>query len=237
MTGSEALALPEQTQQSAFSGFLFALRVRARLWAERWATVLSFYHSFRFALADISLGLVGLFSNPYRRTRRFFQRQKRHSVPYGETPLSTLCEAAQQAGWHSGDTIAELGCGVGRTAFWLAVHLRTHVHAIDCQPAFIRRAARIAKLMGIRRVHFRCADLRLTDLSSCSGAYFYCTGFPTELLQRTIPTLLTLPKGARVITVTQAITDWEPTAPFRVDKSWRGQFLWGEATLYLQTRI
>lgn len=138
------------------------------------------------------MGLIALFSNPPQGPQRFFQKQKRHNVPYEETPLSTLCEAVQQVGWHSGDTIAELGCGVGRTSFWMALHLRAHVHAIKCQPAFIRRASWIAKLMRIRRVHFRCADLRLTDLSTCSGAYFSCTGFPTELLQRITPSFLTV---------------------------------------------
>lgn len=235
MNGSPAIALP--VADTPTLSLKFHARVRGRQWADRWRTVLSFYHNLRFACADIALGLCALFSNPYRRTRRFFQKQKRHAVPYGETPLTTLCEAIQQAGWHTGDTLAELGCGVGKTSFWLALHLRAHVHAIDCQPAFIRRASWIAKLLRIRRVHFRCADLRLTDLSTCSGAYFYCTGFPTELLQRITPTLLTLPKGAKVITVSQAIPDWEPTAPFRVEKSWTGQFLWGEATLFLQTRI
>jgi hypothetical protein len=235
MTIAEAVALP--VTQPATTGMKFSLQVKWRLWLERWRTILSFYHNPRFACADISLGLLSLFSNPYRRTRRFFQKQMRHPVPYGETPLSTLCEAVQEAGWHSGDTIAELGCGTGRTSFWMAVHLRAHVHAIDCQPAFIRRSSWIAKLLRIRRVHFRCADLRLTDLSTCSGAYFYCTGFPQELLQRMTPTLLTLPKGAKVITVSHAIPEWEPTAPFRLEKSWQGQFPWGEGTLFLQTRI
>ena len=222
------------TEPSKASSF-FSLRWR--MWKERWNNILSYYHNLRFACADLALCCISLFDNPYRRTRRYFERQKRIPVPYGETPLNTLCEAAQQAGWHSGETIAELGCGMGRTSFWMAVHLRAHVVAIDCQAKLIKRAQWIAMLLRIRRVHFRCGDLRLTDLSACSAAYFYSTGFPDALLKRIMPTLLTLPKGARLITVSQAVTDWEPTAPFRVEKSWQGQFLWGEATLYLQVKV
>ncbi len=212
------------------------LKVQLKLWRQRWITILSFYHNWRFACADILLGLIALFDNPYRRTRKFFYRQRRHSVPYGETPLNTLCEAIRRAGWHSGQTIAELGCGTGRTSFWLAIHLRAHVHAIDCQQALTRRAGRIAWLLRIKRIHFRCADLRLTDLSGCSAAYFYCSGFPDDLLRRITQTLMTLPKGAKLITVSQPVRDWSPLAPFEVIDSWRAEFPWGEATLFLQQR-
>ncbi|MFZ4100223.1 MAG: class I SAM-dependent methyltransferase [Chlamydiia bacterium] len=225
---------PESIRPSRIRAFF---EVRWRLWNERIGNALSYYHNLRFACADILLCMVNGLDNPYRRTRRYFERQKRLPVPYGETPLKTLCEAIQQAGWHRGETIAELGCGVGRTSFWLAMHLRAHVLAIDCQSKFVKRAQWIGWLLRIRRVSFRCGDLRLTDLSSCSAAYFYSTAFPDALLRRITPTLLTLPKGARLITVSQSVLDWEPTAPFRVEKSWKGQFLWGEATLFLQERI
>lgn len=113
----------------------------------------------KFLLTDIKLASHYLFKNPYRVCKE----------EYGETPLTTLDKLATECRILSKDTVMELGCGTGRTAFWLRTFVKCQVIGVDLVEDFIRKARQIRQDVELRQ-----EDILLTKLDG-NVIYFYGT--------------------------------------------------------------
>ena len=194
-------------------------RIKWVLWSEQ-ARIISRYYpkNWRFALADLALGLIRFFSNPYRVCRR------RGDV-YGETPLTTLHRIVNVCQLSLADRWCELGSGRGKSCFWVAQWIGCPAIGLEQVPLFVYTARCIAWLLHIP-AYFHCGDLFKADLPYATCVYVYSTCFSEEQLSLLAQRLSTLPRGAKVVTISAPLPQW-PYHAFPVS------FPWGQTTAYL----
>lgn len=199
--------------------------------------VVRYYPHFSFAKIDLTLLLSYLFSNPFRISKRFLSsRGAKEVYTYGETPLTTLDHISHNFGITARDVVFELGCGRGRTCFWLNQWLGCTVVGIDYVPDFIDKAQKIKERFHLQHISFRLEDLFQANLKGATVIYLYGTCFSAAEIDILIDRLSELPKGTKVITVSYALTEFQPAAPFRVIKQMTASFTWGKTDVYLQVK-
>lgn len=193
-----------------------------------------YYSNFSFFKADVSLILMYLFHNPFSISKRFLAKQGEADVyAYGETPLTTLERIAQECDIRQNDCVFELGCGRGRTCFWLNSFIGCKVVGIEFIPEFIERASRIKNRLGIKGVQFRLEDMRKTDFSEATVCYLYGTCLDEETINILIKKFSKLRMGTKIITISYPLTDYTEESCFEVMKCFTGTFTWGEAEVFL----
>lgn len=196
-----------------------------------------YYPIGRFLVTDVLLALQYLFQNPYRISKQFMLMQGANNpYSYGETPLTTLDLITRECRLLAKDIVIELGCGTGRTVFWLSSFTGCETIGIDCLPLFIQKAERVKKLMGLTKVNFRQEDFLKSDLRSATVIYLYGTTLEDETIHQLIKKFSSLKKGAKVITISYPLTDYSNPSFFKVEKKFQGSFPWGKADIYLNIR-
>lgn len=200
-------------------------------------TVLKYYGLKSFRRVDSFLVFSYLFKTPFKVSKEFQIKQKDDDIyTYGETPLTTLQKISKECRLERSDTVLELGCGRGRTCFWLNAFIGCKVVGVDHVPDFIGRANLAKEKFDFQDVEFRCSDLLTTSYGGASAVYLYGTCYSPEFIQQLADHLEMLPKGAKVITVSYALTEFAPKAPFEVMRRFTARFTWGEADVFLQIR-
>jgi SAM-dependent methyltransferase len=199
--------------------------------------ILNYYSNPVFLKTDSSLLLSYLFHNPFRISKRFLLSQgESDPYTYGETPLTTLEQIALRCRLSSADTVFELGCGRGRTCFWLHAFVGCSVVGIEYIPDFVKYANQVVDKFKLRHIEFREEDLLKTDLKGATVIYLYGTCFTSAFIERLTQRLDSLPMGTKVITVSYALKDYVLSSPFQVVESFPARFTWGEAEVFLQVK-
>ncbi len=177
--------------------------------------------------------------NPYRVSRQFLQSRGDTDIHvYGETPLTTLEVIAERCQLTPNDLLYDLGCGPGRTSFWFHSLIGCRVFGIEQIPAFTKMAQRVAyQINAGREIQFTCADLLQADYSKATAIYLYGTCFDESFITKLNKAFLSLPKGAKVITVSYPLTDYLGGEIFCLRENFPARFPWGEGEIYLQVRI
>lgn len=192
-----------------------------RLWQNRWDAVRFYYKSPKFALIDMTFGMIALFVNPYRLCRKFLQKKGEKSVhTYGETPYTTYEKIVRECGIGPNDIWIELGSGRGKGCFWLSHFVGCKVIGIEQIPQFTWIANAISFLFGMKKVTFRRESVEQADLSQATVVYSY--GLYPQI---------TLNQGIKIITT------GEPLDPHQIIKTFWIRFPWGRTTAYLQNSI
>lgn len=199
--------------------------------------IFHYYRRLFFLYLDILLAAHYVFSNPHKVSKTFLKAKgEKNLYGYGETPLTTLDKICRQCRILSKDTIIELGCGSGRTLFWLHSFIKCRVIGVDFLPLFIKRAQRIVKWAKLDHIDFRNEDMLHTDLTHASVIYLYGTCLEDEVIEKLLKKFQTLPVATKVITVSYPLTDYCEGRLFRVEKSFMGNFPWGKAEIFLNIR-
>lgn len=227
---------------SKFSEYVALWGVRLRIHvvnlAEFFRVAIRYYPHHSFFKMDGLLLCAYLGRNPFRLSKRFLlERGETDLYTYGETPLTTLELIAQRCGVSAQDTVFELGCGRGRTCFWLSAFIGCSVVGVEYVPVFIEKAEQVKKRLHIPGLFFRLEDLFQTDLTGATVIYLYGICFTEAQLVPLIQRFSHLPSGTKVITVSYSLTECLPEAPFRVVSQFTAPFTWGEAEVYLQLRV
>lgn len=200
--------------------------------------VISYYPNRTFCKIDCALLLSYLFTNPFRVSKNFLlQKGERDIYTYGETPLTTLDLIAHQCDLSACDVVFELGCGRGRSCFWLNQFIGCSVVGIDYVPAFIEKAEKVKQRFHVQGVSFRLEDLFQADLMGATVIYLYGTCFSAGYIDLLIERFSYLPEGTKIITVSYALAEYQPEAPFKLVKQFPASFTWGETDVYLQVKI
>lgn len=208
--------------------------VQLRNLIEFFKVAFKYYSNFQFLKADFSLRLMYLFHNPFSISKRFLIAKGENNIyAYGETPLTTLEKIAKECGITKNDCVFELGCGRGRTCFWLNSFIGCKVIGIEMVPDFVERAERITKKLGINNIKFQLADMCTVDLQGATVCYLYGTCLEEETIQTLIEKFAKLPVGTKIITVSYPLTDYAVDSSFEVMKCFTGTFTWGETEIYL----
>ena len=129
------------------------LVVKKRNFVEFLKVVWKYYPTLSFFKIDVALLLTYLFDNPFKISKRFLTKKGEKDVyAYGETPLTTLDYIAKECRLSSKDVVFELGCGRGRTCFWLNQFIGCKVVGIEIIPEFVERAERITRKLNVKNV-------------------------------------------------------------------------------------
>jgi SAM-dependent methyltransferase len=213
------------------------LKVKMGNLIELLRVMIRYYPTLRFLKIDTSLLFSYFLTNPFRLSKHFLiQRGEREVYTYGETPLTTLELITRECGLSNRDIVFELGCGRGRTCFWLNQFIGCSVVGIDYVPAFIEKAQSIKNYFHVQGVTFRLEDLFQADLKGATVIYLYGTCFSAASINLLIERFSQLPEGIKIITVSYALTEYQPDAPFQVLKQFMAPFTWGKTDVYLQVK-
>lgn len=197
--------------------------------------IVKYYSHGSFFKVDTYLLFSYLFDNPFKISKRFLRKKgDRDIYTYGETPLTTLDLIARRCGISAKDHVFELGCGRGRTCFWLNQLIGCRVVGIDYVPEFIDRAIKVKEKFHLEMVEFRLEDILSTDLTGATVIYLYGTCLSDELVLQLINHFMRLPKGTKIITVSYSFADYYPKGPFEVVDHFVVPFTWGRGDVYVQ---
>lgn len=197
-----------------FATWYYRLKVPLFEWKEQRWVAKNFYHDKAFKALDQEL-LAG--PNPYLLAKVF---------PYGETPLRALYQIAQMVDLKPSDHFVDLGCGRGRALFFLSHFFGCRAMGIDLTPSFIHKARRLGKDNG--KLTFICDDFLSYDFKDATCVYLYGTTYSEECLMLLREKLKRLPKGSRVISVSEELLRLHVHAKASV------KFVWGEGNVFLQ---
>lgn len=205
--------------------------VRLFLIFERCRVIRRFYpSSIRFAVLDIVMDCMYLFSNPFSICRRHFQKAGEQNIHlYGETPMTAWKAIAELAGISQTDRFVDLGCGRGRICFWTHLWFGCKTTGVDCVFPFIARARALASLFRMKpAVRFVQGKIAEADLSGATVVYLYTFHPDEELVD-----FQKLQSKARVITVSEPIA----RDGFALLKSMQVPFPWGLSDIYVNQKI
>lgn len=195
-----------------------------------------YYSNLPFTKTDLYLLRSYLTSNPYRMSKEFLiKKGEKNFDTYGETPLTTMDVISQECCLGSQDVFFELGCGRGRSCFWLHAFVGCQVYGVEYLPAFVKIAQSVKRHYQIKPVKFIYKDILDVDLSRATVVYFYGTCSEDLLIEKLCKTFQTLSSDTKIITISFSLTDYHPQ--FKVVKSFRVKFPWGETNAYLQVPI
>ena len=158
------------------------------------------------------------------------------NLVYGETPCLTMQRILAELRPSSTDRFVDLGCGRGLSVFFVRLYYRIPATGIEIVPTFVRRAQKVARILGLSGVEFIRENLSwVTEEQIGRGTIFYLAGttFEDELLDKIGLRLIMLPPGVRLITLSEAF----PSDQFRVVKVRSYYFSWGKTDVYYQEKI
>ncbi|MFT4552512.1 MAG: SAM-dependent methyltransferase [Chlamydiales bacterium] len=231
---AEILSKPKEILELFFVGTL----VRARNLVENCKVFVRYYRNFQFFKIDFLMFLLYFFRGPFHISKCFLLDKGEEDIyDYGETPLTTLENIAKESECSSSDTLFELGCGRGKTAFWLNCFTGCKVVGIEIIPTFIEKARFIKSWFKVDGVEFRNEDILSTDYSGATMLYLYGTTMEKETIVALIEKFKSLPKGTKIMTVSFPLSDYTAEALFRTEKIFTVTFNWGDSNVFLQTKL
>ncbi len=216
---------------------LVILSLKTRLWeyAEEGRVRRQFYSHRSFKQVDQSLKKLYRFRSPFEISKQFLVRKGMVDVHcYGETPLSTLDTMAKKAGLSKQDRFLELGCGRGRSLFFLASMYGCRVSGVEWIPEFILKSFDIAKRYSALPISFYLADMCRFPLDGASVIYLYGTCLSDEVIVSLAERMKRLPSHVKIITVSYPLSDYQPDS-FTIIDQFSASFNWGVADVFIQT--
>lgn len=205
-------------------------RVKTRIWKDQAQTVRYFYKNPRFAWVDLCLGAISLFSNPYRTCRKFLEKKGEiDTYAYGETPLTTLRQIAENCRLSPSDHWMELGAGRAKGCFWIAAFFGCRTTGVEWVPRFVGTARLLQRFFRFPRLAFELKNIEEADFASVTAVYLYGTCLSEETLARVVQNMQRLPNGARVVAVSEPLQ-----APFlTLKRVFPVRYPWGETDAFL----
>lgn len=191
-----------------------------------------FYWKERFKEVDLKFSEIFSFLNPYRISRKYLQAKGAKDIHvYGETPLTTLRLIAEECGIKSSDYVIEMGCGRGRSCFFLSEYLGCKVHGIERIGKFVESAMKVAKETLCHNISFSNEDMAESDLGAASVIYLYGSSLSDEEIAILIKKFEQLSPSTKIITVSYPLSDY--SKKFITSKKFSASFPWGDAIVYL----
>lgn len=221
--------------------FLKLLWIRAKTyfyeWMEFLKVIFRFYTNKAFRQQDLSLLRKYFFANPYAISKAYLlSRGASDPYLYGETPLTTLEKIVKECGMNANDYVYELGCGRARTCFWLAAFVKCRVLGIEIIPTFVEKANEIKTKYNVQNVEFYLGSYYDVSFKEATVIYLYGTCLEDSAIERLLKKFAKMPSGAKVITVSYPLTDYEVNPLFDLIHTFDASYPWGMTTLYLHIR-
>lgn len=224
------------TEIAAFIRLLgLNLVVQLRNLVEFLRVAAKYYRNFHFLQIDQSLIWAYAFRSPFKISKQFLKDKGAADIhAYGETPLTTLDFISRRAHLTENDVVFELGCGRGRTCFWLNSWIKCQVVGIEFIPDFVNIANKIKTHFHVEGVKFLQEDILDADFTGATAFYIYGTCFEDAFILKLIDKLSELPPGTKIITISYSLTEYTNKPIFEVLNRFPARFTWGEADVYYQ---
>lgn len=211
--------------------FLIALRGSIIRLADQLYTLKWYWNCPLFLKCDLALFWRYLLLSPHKLCKSKW-RGEYSQKPYGETPIKTLADIAALALIEKSDTVLELGCGRGRTCFWLARCIGCSVIGIDAVPDFIKRGNELAENCKVPAIEFHCSDFFEAPFERASVIYLYGTGQEDSVWIDLAIWLANLPKRPMIITVSAHLGEFSPH--YSLIGQFEAEFGWGKTDVFFQ---
>lgn len=229
--------MPDNDKQNYLTLFWIQLSVSFRNAVDFFINVFRFYPDGAFAKVDLYLLMSYFFNNPFRISKRFLLERKDPNIyAYGETPLSSLDEIVRECGISAKDTVYELGCGRGRTCFWLNAFIGCKTVGIEYIPEFVQKAQNIKNKFHLKNIEFHCEDMGDADFSDATVIYLYGTCLEDDFIRKLERKFAKLPAGTKIITVSYSLPEYAPEGRYEIMKRFPVRFAWGEGDVYLNVK-
>lgn len=211
----------------------------AREIAEFRSTLTRYFDNPRFRRADLLCRLAYLMRNPDAICRDYLRRFRDDQVQrvYGETYFSTLDAIARAVKLTQHDVIYDLGCGRGRSVFWLNASYGCRAVGVDLNPTFVVQARLISKMAGLKGAEFIQANLMDVDYGEATVIYLYGTAFTDQAVEKIVRQLAGLKPGTRVVSVSYRLSTYSDEPLFEMERVLRCRYPWGDANVYIQRRL
>ena len=217
--------------------FFLNLIVQKRNLVEFIKVIYRYYPKISFMKIDLTLLLSYLFNSPYKISKKFLiEREENDIYAYGETPLTALDKISKYARLTDRDVVMELGCGRGRTCFWLRSFIGCKVIGVDYIGSFIEKANKIKSDFGLDGIDFVCEDMFNTDLSKATVIYLYGTCMDDDSIEKLTKKIEKLPSGTKIITVSYPLTDYTQKQYLELMNVFPVELTWGTADVYIHYR-
>lgn len=215
----------------------FNLWIRLKNILEALYVIKRYYIHLAFYKVDLLFFFNYLLTNPFSISKQFLLSRNEEDVyTYGETPLTSLEYIVRRCHLGSRDVVFDLGCGTGRTSFFLHALLKAPVRGVEWIPEFMRRAHKIKKRLSFYDVEFFHDDMRCIDYAQATAIYLYGTCFSNLFIEQLVQQLKkTLRKKCKIITVSYSLLDICKDSCFELVDSFQVSYPWGQATVYVQT--
>ncbi|MEC7984897.1 MAG: class I SAM-dependent methyltransferase [Myxococcota bacterium] len=223
-----------------FQRLLFTIRFAFLSLAENVASFFRYGFSQRMLGVEIGLALLYPIISPYRINARYIRNQNDSTeFVFGETPLRTLEKICRWARIPQNAVIFDVGCGWGRTTFFLdALNRADRTIGIDIIPQYIRRANRLRSILGRERMDFVRADVRRIDYRDADVIYSYCTCFSEPVVEELVALWEDdLYTGTVVITTSYCLSNYAKKGRFRLLASRDFHFIWGLCRVFCHVLV
>lgn len=192
-------------------------------------TASTYYGNTQFAKIDLRLLLTYRWNNPFQIARQYLEEHGANDLyTYGETPLTTMHLIAERAGIGKEDTVLELGCGRGRSCFWLREWIGCKVVGVEQVPTFVKIANEMKEYFQVDGVDFVEGDYTKVDWGNPTVVYLYASNLSEEEIEVLAQRIRKLPKGTKVISVSY------PIPGIMVMRRFQLPFTWGDADIFVQ---
>ena len=216
--------------------FLFATKYAVFAFRENFICLLVYGIPYRMIWVELGLMILYPFVSPYRINLRYIHQKKLdHSYIFGETPLTTLEKICRWSGIPKGKVIFDVGCGWGRSTFFLHAYNKAHrTVGIDIVPEYIERANKIRSVMKLDYMVFLEADIRCVDYRDADIVYMYGTCFPNAFIQEMVDVWEEdLKEGAIILTTSYSLISFSTRGRIQLHTQKTFDFLWGDCTVYV----
>lgn len=224
--------------------FLKLLWVRAEVFCfegiEFLKVIFRFYPDKAFRELDLSLLKSYFFVSPYAISKTYLLfKGAEDPYLYGETPLTSLSLVAKKCQLNARDVVYDLGCGRGRSCFWLAAFVNCRAIGIEQVPAFVEKANAVKVKYGVANAKFIEGDFLDFNYKDATAIYLYGTCLEDPFIKLLIKKFARLPPGTKIITVSYPLTDYLDYGQvdlFDLVDTFQASFTWGVADIYLHVR-
>lgn len=211
------------------------VQVKYRDLLELFKVAKRYYHKRQFLWLDL-----GMLRNYYlisadATSKCYLRRKGAENIHiYGTTYLTSLDSICKRCNITASDTVFELGCGPGRTCFWLNCFYKCKVIGLEHIPRFVKIANKLKQQMKFKDVEFRDDDMLVADYTEASVVYLYGTCLSNAEIKQLSKSLQTLKAGSKIISVSYPLVDLLPKGFLYLEHCFPVAYPWGSADVYLQ---
>ena len=215
---------------SLFDHLKFAIKYAVRSLIERSKTWLFYGIPHRMIGVEMGFFLQYPIRSPNQISRRYMRGHGNNtSLVFGETPLTALEKICRQAKIPPGKVIFDVGCGCGRSTFFLHKFNRAHrTIGIDIIPQFIHKAETIRKWTRLDYMVFLKADIRKIDYQDADIIYLYGTCFSPELISDLVALWeVSLKDDTMIITTSKSLCSFSEQNRIQLQEQCELDYIWG----------